>query len=437
VHFLSTQNTFDTNNNQITEDFILERRRKKKTRKLVQQFYILLITYLVLPTFLSVFITATTPIRTVELFVVFAILYTFYKLYKADVLVKPTSKSVRYILWALAALTVYILYRGNWLSVFDHGFWLKVIYRDTVSYIIPFLIILLPNKEYQRDIIRILYSGGLLVVPLWLLNISVLVQEEYYGESIGIYLPFLSIVALGFSEYFKKEERMVNFFISLIYLVLMLLNARRNLVLSISMFFVIIFFAQKLKNNKDYILNFFLMMLTVLLLLLASTYLRNDVFSRFEGRLNEDTRSGVEKMFFLDFMQAPTEEWAFGRGIDGSYNQAELDEETGEISDTRRNIETGYLNMLLHGGIVYMVLVYGLFIIALKRIRKNKTQQGIFMYLSMLLIFPIDGYTTNIVNPFYVRTIIFWLFISLSLQDKAYEQEQILIQETDTHSTSE
>lgn len=396
---------------------MFEQRRKKKIRKLIQRFYTLLMTFFFLPELLSSFITATTPIRAVELMILFAVLYTFFKLYRADALVKYTNKFVKCSLWALAVITIYILIRGDWQPIYDHVFWLKVIDKGTLSYILPFLILLLPNKDYQKEILRTLYKYSLMVIPLWALSFNQLVQDEYFGENVGVYLPFISIMLLGFPEYFKKKEKIICLLIGLIYLVLMLLNARRNIVLSITLYFCIIYYVQKIKYNKNYILNIILMISFSSVILLFGTTLMDDVFNRFSDRLDEDTRGGVEELFFLDYTEAPVEDWLFGRGIDGGYAQTVIDEETGEESDVRKGIETGYLNMLMHGGILYIVFVYGLMFLALYRASKQNEQKDTFIFL-VFFVFLIDSYTTNIINPMTTRLLFFWIFISWELSSQ-------------------
>ena len=60
--------------------------------------------------------------------------------------------------------------------------------------------------------------------------------------------------------------------------------------------------------------------------------------------------------------------------MDGGYLQEVVNEQTGEISDRREIIETGYLNMILKGGILYVgiILLMMFYAILSRRILYNK-----------------------------------------------------------------
>lgn len=63
-------------------------------------------------------------------------------------------------------------------------------------------------------------------------------------------------------------------------------------------------------------------------------------------RIDSDTRSGVETDFFKDM--TTLSDWIFGRGMSGTY----LSPTVAAIDKLHRTgIETGYLNLILHGGI--------------------------------------------------------------------------------------
>lgn len=392
---------------------IVEYIARKKKVKLLKQLYILLFGYFIAPALLSIFIPSTTIVNAITLGLMLMIAKVFWKMYKMEMLSIPQGFS-RYLLMGLAAISVYIYIRGEWEGMPTNKLLLKLINDTTLSYLLPFLILFLPNKKYEREILRTIYKCSLWVIPLWIVNCYQLVQEDYYGENVGVYLPLVSFALFGFPEYFGKKERRVILFIGIFYFLLMLLNARRNMVFSMSMYLGIFYFMAKFKDNRNYVLNFILLAIYILVILLFSNILTQDVFNRLYDRIDDDSRSPVEKLFFLDYMHAPPEDWAFGRGLDGGYAQFTLDEETGEESDTRTVIETGYLNMLMHGGIVYILCAYGLLFIAIWRSFKEDSRHGLFRALIMCA-YLLDGYASNTVNPLSVKSILFWLMIALSL----------------------
>ena len=144
------------------------------------------------------------------------------------------------------------------------------------------------------------------------------------------------------------------------------------------------------------------------------------MFSNMSKRASENTRSGVEELFFLDFAKSPVEDWIWGRGMDGGYYQEVVNEDTGEISDKRQGIETGYLTMMLKGGLAYDVVVVLMMLAALHGVFR-KDNDIIIKYISVILItYFLDMYTTNPVVDYGVRSILFWFIISVLLQDKIY-----------------
>ena len=163
--------------------------------------------------------------------------------------------------------------------------------------------------------------------------------------------------------------------------------------------------------------------LTLLILMLNMDSLTSGLFSNIAGRLNENTRSGVEELFFADFATSPTSDWLFGRGMDGGYYQVETNEETGEISDNRQVIETGYLQLMLKGGIIYDVVVILFMLTAV--VSGFKQHNGTIYYITVILMtYFIDLYTTNPVCLFSVRSILFWFCISILLNCKNQKRKK-------------
>ena len=155
--------------------------------------------------------------------------------------------------------------------------------------------------------------------------------------------------------------------------------------------------------------------------------LASGTFSNMAHRAKQDTRSGVEELFFLDFYNSPVEDWIFGRGMDGGYRQPVVNEATGEVSEMRSGIETGYLHMLLKGGILYIVLVLLLMFYALSKGFKSKHKKCIYISL-ILSTYLIDMYTTNPVCTYSVRSIIFWFCISVLLENVIIQKKYNVFQ---------
>lgn len=74
-----------------------------------------------------------------------------------------------------------------------------------------------------------------------------------------------------------------------------------------------------------------------------------DHFTILASRIEMDTRSGTENDFFNDMHDV---DWLFGRGLTGTFESPSVQ----NIDKLHRTeIETGYLNIILHGGLVMLL----------------------------------------------------------------------------------
>lgn len=386
-------------------------------KQYVIRVYILVFATLLINPLLSKFVPNTTILRSMEMLCYISIFIYEFKLYRANCLRHFCSyEKILYVL--LLFISIYIVIRGNWPDS-PKDFALHIL--STPQYALPFIIIPLPNAKYFKDIITIFYKASLCVIPIWIINVSDLVQVgTFRGEAIGAFLPFLSAFLLGLSYFFNKRQRKLNVIIWAVYFLLMMLNARRNVSFTLLLYafiaYVFSIAANMKRNIVKSVLTILVSVLIGLFLLLEMDTLSSGLFKNMSNRISENSRSGVENLFFADFTNAPITDWIFGRGMDGGYYQIMIDEETGEINDNRTIIETGYLNMMLKGGIVYDVIIILIMMLAVKR-GYSKGNRIYSFLATILLTYFIDLYTTNPVCIFSVRSIVFWFCISV-LSDK-------------------
>lgn len=326
-------------------------------------------------------------------------------------------------------LSLFLLYALNCIGIMARGDFsggLKSLVMDKLNgpdailaYTLPFLILSLPNRKYFRSILKVLFLSLLLTVPIWLLNITSLVREEYLGEAIGVYLPFYGTVLLLFRRKLPRRWRLATYVVYFIYLLLMVLNARRNVIVSLVLYFGLAFIVGNLaliRSNRKFLMGG--IAATILLggIAFASwESLSQSIFRRLLDRSRDDTRSQVELLFLVDMSSAPFSDWLFGRGMDGSYYQMVENSEENSITYDRKVIETGYLHMILKGGIVNVLLI--LLILFTAFIQGLKSGKTLLKGLAgFLLIYLLEMYMTSPVSFFSVRTVIFWLIVSVCLQ---------------------
>ena len=388
----------------------------RKERNAMRAIYCSLLVMLCASEFLADYMVSTV-IRSIELLCLMTVLFYDYKLWRMGSLSMPKG-GAKFALTVLFILNIGIIARGDW-DLTWHYLFLKLLSKQGfLAYILPFVIVPLPNTRHLDLIKGVFFVGALLAIPLWIMNADLLVQDGFAGEGVGSYLPFFAALLLGF-PFVKKSRRKVCFLIWGVYIVLMLLNARRNMVFSLACYGTIAYYCcnfSRFAQNRARSVFIALFASVMAFLFVASniTYLSDTVFNRFSKRMNEDSRSGVEELFLADFATSPTEDWIFGRGIDGGYYQEMRDEDTGEVDTNRLGIETGYLNNVLKGGVFYAAFIVIVMLVCLIRSIKVKNIYSVYLRWVFLLFF-IDLYATVLMGAFSVKSIIFWFCVSIAL----------------------
>jgi hypothetical protein len=140
----------------------------------------------------------------------------------------------------------------------------------------------------------------------------------------------------------------------------------------------------------------------------------------FVERFGEDTRSPVHALYFYDFQNSPRSDWIMGRGMNGTYYYNIVEDSlTGELFVYRPVIETGYLNMMLKGGLVYDILILLVLIPGIVKGLKSKQFLGTACALFLLtyLIYLYSGGPLSSLTP---RTLLFWFCISICYRKERY-----------------
>lgn len=396
---------------------LLKEKIEGMEKKYVLRIYQLLLAILLINPLLGQFVSNTTILRFCELLCLIYALYCVYRLFVIRKLVGYHGY-LRGLLFLLFVISVEIVIRAQWPSSIKEVLLNIISPSQFLIYILPFLILFLPNGRYFDDILSFFYKASLFVIPLWLININNLVYiGTFEGEAIGALLPFFSAFLLGLlSRLSSKRQGYVTFLIWFVFFILMILNARRNVSFSLALYALIAYVVTVFSNIKRNPIKYFLIVVFSFFMLVTIQInmdkMTSGVFNNMAQRATLDTRSGVEELFFLDFFNSPIEDWIFGRGMNGGYLQKVVNESTGEVSDTRSVIETGYLNMILKGGLLYVLIILLIMFYTISKGIKTKRKE--YIYIAIILsTYLIDLYTTNPVCIYSVRSIIFWFIISV------------------------
>lgn len=388
----------------------------KKERKLMFSFYVCVLILLSTSALLEQFL-ASTILRSVELLALGLMFFCFIRLWRMKSLCVFTGVSQKLVI-GLFVMLLSIIARGNW-DVSGHYLFLKLLNRGGfLAYFTPIMLVSIPNSRHLKTITQVLFVGSLISFPLWVMNASELVQDGFRGEGVGAYMPFFAAFLLGF-PLMSKRQRKICFVIWAIYLLLMMLNARRNMIFSLGGLGLIAYYCCNLsrfaKNRgRAVLVSVAAAAMGMLFLISNIDVLADKVFNRFAGRLEDDTRSGVEELFLADFSTSPISDWIWGRGIDGGYYQETRDEDTGELNTNRLGIETGYLNNILKGGVLYSFFVVSVMLACFIRSIKNKNIYSVYLRWVFLLFF-IDLYATTLMGGFSPKSVMFWIFVGIAL----------------------
>ncbi len=299
-------------------------------------------------------------------------------------------------------------------QLFDIGYGLFI-------YLAPLFLLFPQNFTYYRKLflVIIIQSGA------YLLFSAVFIKDLFNPDrqstlSQGIAENF---TALGFSVafvlftyiYHSSKRRMWALGLMAISVLVVVYRARRGWIfmhittlLSILMIYLIV--------SKRTILVTYLAILMTLVGYFYYTNLYNQsnfgIFNFLVERGDEDTRTGVEVLFYEDMSIT---DWIIGKGINGEYYCPNID-----LLDTRgyRNvIETGYLQIILKGGIVSLVLLLLILIPSvIQGLFKSKNifckAFGLWTLLWIIYLYPTVG------NTFTMQYILVWFGVGVCYSKK-------------------
>lgn len=398
--------------------------KEKIENQNVRRIFIAIILYLVLKVFLEP-ILLSTIVRGIELLCIVYVTILCCRLCKLQNIDKG-----KFLILCVAFYQLSIFLRGKF-SFQGTDFYLKLVSSGTLSMFLPF-VALLPLRKYFDKLILLFYYFAIITIPIWLFNINNLVvsrssEMSWLGEYIGQYLPFFAGFLLLFLFKFPVKKQLVIWCVYFIYLLLMILNARRNIILSFGLYFLGYLMYRKDSTQGTWINK---IINIIFLLVLSIAFLNPEIFEKFfpflAERGLENTREGVEEYFIADMFQSDIIEQMFGRGLDGTYYQPVYDITTGELLTAGRyGIETGYLDMILKGGFVYVILVVSLILISIFNgfTSKDYVKKRCSFFLCVCLI---DLYTTCLLGTLSVKSLLFWVCIGICLSKRTYLNKKMI-----------
>jgi hypothetical protein len=138
-------------------------------------------------------------------------------------------------------------------------------------------------------------------------------------------------------------------------------------------------------------------------------------------RGSEDTRSGVEEFFYADMK---TNDWIVGKGINGSYFCPNIEEDL--PTNYRTVIETGYLQIILKGGLISLIL-YLLITVPAIFLGLFHSKNLLSKAAALWILFALISLYPTQVNTFTLRYLLVWVCVGICYSKNIRNLEESIL----------
>ena len=331
-------------------------------------------------------------------------------------------------------------FKGIWRNLFNLFLWINIItilrgiinpvvpYHSFLisssymwTYLMPFIMFLKPTSIFVKTLSVWIWIYAYFALAFCLYNFpdfyinasevmrSMIGWDAFYVNRPQVPCKYVlpCCAFLFYYHNFPKNKKIVLWITIVLSLGAALMAGRRSSAATVLCFILAAICYLYYKSNRKLFI-----LLSIIIIVGWSAYHINFQFweEKFEyllGRIDADTRSGVETDFFKDMTSAF--DWIFGRGMSGTY----MSPSVAEIDKLHRNvIETGYLNLILHGGLCLLIPYVMLMI--------KSVYQGLFfshnllckvcaIYIGMHILFLYPGGTPQLS----IQYLMLYIFIAI------------------------
>jgi hypothetical protein len=288
-------------------------------------------------------------------------------------------------------------------------------YLGALPYFAPLLVLFPKNIFFYKRIFSTIVVLGVFSLLFDLLYFRSLISRDVENEFnvqlveelVRHYALPMTFLLLVYS-YQATTTKLLALFITFLSVFFAIIRARRGMLFTLLtplMFTAIIYFLQSKKKIGLYMIS--IIVAAFLGMIALQFFSESRIFNSIKSRANEDTRSGVENCFYDDMK---TTDWIIGRGIAGQYYCPILGNKV--ESDYRPLIETDYLNIILKGGLISLVLfllitipaaVNGIFY------SKNNLSKAAGFWILMWIL---NLYPTTVVS-FTINYLLLWVCVGI------------------------
>lgn len=276
------------------------------------------------------------------------------------------------------------------------------------------LLLLIPTKLLLQSFMPVIYKINAVYLLLFFIPLVFFNNEykQFFFETFAIGSGIIYIT----NKYHSPKTCLIALLSLILAFLVATLTARRNLMLTFGMYIlmgsILLIVNGKIKSIEVK----FISILCGFALLLGSIFFylqeSSGAFSQITGRATENTREEVFIAYAIDM--ANIKDLVLGRGVFGQYYCPGVEkDEFGISNDYRGNIECGYLQWILKGGVIYLVLYLSLFCIAIFRGLRSSNQLSKGCALT-LLVQLIDMISFGL-HAFNIKTFIIWMAVAICL----------------------
>lgn len=334
-----------------------------------------------------------------------------------------TSVNVIWILYTLYSIYVITNFNGN----YSLNNVLRYTYLPSgfMFYLAPLFVAQFSYKDSFPILLRFIYKQSVIYVVLLGLCLSYDIIQNVSSDKVLNHLEGLQLYIGGgliflvfFIDLLTKAQRKFVWIAVWVTVITAAFFARRAILATYVLGVVFYIIGKTISTRSfsrkiQYILFFSILFVAAGYILFA---FGESLFPALAGRLEDDTRTGVE-LEVLDLLER-SGKYLTGLGINSFYYSEYVDE-------MRDGCETGYLNMIMKGGIVYLCLFYLLCLpVLIKNIFKKRKSRFRIMCVLYAFLVIIVGNGASSTFSFSIRYITF-IFIIFYLYNKDMQTNSI------------
>lgn len=338
------------------------------------------------------------------------------------------SKIIIVILNALFFYGIFLIFRS---LLYDEN---KAIFGNTVTTLfgntqvgaIIFLLPLVTFFSMRKEILsEINYALKIVLVITICVSVYQLIIFDKNSFNFLLVLQCVSFIYLYFPYISNKKYLILSIIGTILVIILTYITGERALFLFM-VFAVFSYLMVKYIKSKSLLkLYSIILILAACLILIYGLYYKVSIFEIIQNYFSESNENAVDSRTFLYFEFSEDfshyNSWLFGKGILGSYYSETMDiaMSRGDYADfkDRIGIETGFLQYILKGGLLYLVLYMSILIFAIFN-AINHSKNDFLKIAALILVGRFFISTISEYPCFDFKNILIWILIGLCLNKK-------------------